>query len=53
MDPNATLEDIQSILAYEESNPLELHHYEELAERIRALDEWLSAGGFLPDAWRH
>lgn len=23
-----------------------------LAERVDALDDWLRAGGFLPDAWR-
>lgn len=51
MDPNAKLADIRSLLAYEESNPLTRDQFEELSDRIRALDEWLSKGGFLPDAW--
>jgi len=30
----------------------ELEHLRELADYFEALDEWLTKGGFLPDAWR-
>jgi predicted ArsR family transcriptional regulator len=26
-------------------------HEQDLVEAFRALDEWITAGGFLPDAW--
>lgn len=61
MDPNETLRQIRELLAVQ-------HQYEddtttagvaarrlaerEIAEHAEALDNWLSRGGFLPDAWR-
>ena len=48
MDPNAALAEIRSILA---SSDLELPDYERLADLTAGLDEWITAGGFLPAAW--
>lgn len=48
MDPNATLATIRMIIAAEDY-PLKVG---DLSDRINALDEWLSKGGFLPDDWR-
>lgn len=44
MDPNKALENLREALKSGE--------HEESAEAAAALDEWLSKGGFLPDAWR-
>ena len=43
MDPNATLSDIRKLIR---------NSWPELAaEKFDALDNWLSNGGMLPDAW--
>lgn len=42
MDPNAVLAEIRAYVKDDESP---------LAEAVIALDEWMSRGGFLPDAW--
>jgi hypothetical protein len=42
MDPNAALAIVRAAL---DDMP------EEAAEAFRGLDEWLSRGGFLPEAW--
>lgn len=54
MDPNALLAEIRDLTKRSlelptPSNIEDLHV--ELAEKVEALDEWLSKGGFLPDAW--
>lgn len=53
MDPNAALEAIRSmvsdVLAGETGDAQ--YTLDELAETFRALDEWLSRGGFKPAAW--
>jgi hypothetical protein len=50
MDPNANLAEQRrialSILEGDDGDA------ERLAELVQALDEWLTKGGFLPDAWR-
>jgi flagellin-like hook-associated protein FlgL len=56
MDPNATLERLRQ-LAVQVLNPdhqdaLGDEIAEEMAELVRVLDDWMSAGGFLPAAWR-
>lgn len=54
MDPNAALADIrEAIREYEEAGSLgsETEATERLVERVQALDEWASKGGFLPAAW--
>lgn len=50
MDPNAALTALRELLA---------DHYHHgttdlglLVERFESLDEWLSNGGFLPEAWQ-
>lgn len=49
MDPNATLENIRSLIEeYDQDAPVDVS---ELIEYVRALDEWLSKGGFLPAPW--
>ena len=50
MDVNATLARIRELTA--STDPDHLGDLVELAELVRALDEWISKGGFLPDAWQ-
>lgn len=52
MDPNTTLEVIRQAILYD--SELDDHrgaHNRAIVEHFTALDEWLSRGGFLPDAW--
>lgn len=51
MDPNATLEEIRWALDFVDNNPVS-EEFQELADSVRSLDEWLSKGGFLPQDWR-
>lgn len=55
MDPNANLEEQRRIVARltdgEGPDDPGADAYR-LAELAQALDEWISGGGFLPDAWR-
>lgn len=57
MDPNANLEEIRELCSVigEMQSPLDQHIIEtsdRLVELLEAMDEWLSKGGFLPDAWK-
>jgi len=60
MDPNATLARLREAIADAEramdpesgSNDAEHESLSEITELAAALDEWLSRGGFLPDAWQ-
>lgn len=58
MDPNATLENLRlwvERLHYNEKQPDYLRtqeDYSEAVESFEALDEWLTKGGFLPEAWQ-
>jgi len=48
VDPNATLDLIRAAVeSVQNDDGGEL----ELADLIKDLDEWLSNGGFLPEAW--
>lgn len=47
MDPNATLAEIREILA----RPMYIHGGWRLAVLVKALEDWLTSGGFLPDEW--
>jgi len=50
MDPDACLDEIRDILRFDrEWSPDDMQR---LADLVRALDEWLSGGGFRPRAWR-
>lgn len=54
MDPNQALEDIRSAAReadYALHDISRLLAYARMAEHFEALDQWLSKGGFLPDAW--
>ena len=56
MDPNETLGHLRRLAAFDIDGyptasdwmPLRIKGY---AELFQALDGWLTAGGFLPDAW--
>ena len=51
MDPNANLAEQRRILALP-SDETTREDLARLAELAGALDEWISGGGFLPDAWQ-
>lgn len=58
MDPNAALEEIREI-AHRclDVRPWDtvadaMHDATAMAEAFEALDVWISAAGFLPDAWK-
>ncbi len=53
MDPNEALKQIRAIVT-ESARTGDLpdsDQVETLLERVEALDNWLSHGGFLPKAW--
>jgi hypothetical protein len=53
MDPNATLAEIRNIVTDWAQNGTDGEDaMQEMAESFGALDEWLTKGGFLPDAWK-
>lgn len=63
MDPNATLAEIREIRKWAEENPPSstgmwedpgdrYEKFERLCELTEALDDWITNGGFLPEAWR-
>jgi hypothetical protein len=59
LDPNKTLSDIRAVVRrihQAEDNDASAEDIArdagELATLVQALDEWLTRGGFLPDAWR-
>lgn len=57
MNPNATLERIRrAVSAVDKAKRLAPHAVEacalDAAYAMRDLDEWLSSGGTLPDAWK-
>lgn len=53
MDPNETLRQLrvfaQEVIGADDSSPVAKH----LASHVWALDQWLTGGGFLPNAWDH
>lgn len=51
MDPNQVLESIRRVLGRYAEGTEDGHTEEDLVVAARALDEWLSKGGFLPEAW--
>lgn len=56
MDPDEALAEIrrglERIAARSTSPYWRSHAYLQVCERIAALDEWISGGGFLPAAWQ-
>ncbi len=54
MDPNTMLEDIRELMLAAESEEQPTHEVlADLVNTLADLDEWLSKGGFPPEAWRH
>ena len=52
MDPNANLAEQRRLLRkFRSRNRLTSGEATRLAELVDALDEWLSGGGFMPEAW--
>lgn len=55
MDPDQTLSEIRALVREATEGGLDAGHAErlvtELAERVEALDNWLTNRGFLPLAW--
>lgn len=54
MDPNETLRVLRLTIRQmdaDENPAIKAAHAEEVAEYFEALDEWLSRGGLLPEAW--
>jgi hypothetical protein len=58
MDPEQTLADLRAAIsrlraaADGDSNDDEIQAGHDVAEAASALDDWLSAGGFLPSDWQ-
>jgi hypothetical protein len=52
MDPNETLTELRRLVS-RAHEPITMTggHAQSFAESFEALDEWLSRGGFLPEAW--
>lgn len=50
MDPNACLADIRQLIA--KPTMQSRKDQIEIAEKVQALDDWLTRGGFLPSSWR-
>lgn len=51
MDPNKTLKDLREIVSLYNEGDADHWEIERAVELVEALDEWLSKGGFLPEAW--
>lgn len=52
MDPNANLSETRELVAKAfNGETLDPHDTLRLAELVSSLDEWLTNGGFLPEAW--
>lgn len=49
MDPTVTLAKIRELLAW--PHALDGQSADELVDLVRALDEWITRGGFLPEQW--
>ncbi len=52
MDPNACLNELRALNERVRDGVAEPWQVERLAELFEALDEWLSKGGFTPEAWK-
>ncbi len=51
MDPNKCLEELRDDCSYLEYAAWVDEDILKVVEKVRALDEWLSSGGFLPKDW--
>ena len=53
MDPNETLAMIRELVRAGHAGKWSGTDARELVDLTQALDDWLTRGGFLPDAWDH
>ena len=53
MDPNAALAEIREIISGYDPDSDEHDEAGRLVDLVEGLDDWLSKGGALPEAWRH
>lgn len=56
MDPNQTLVEMRELIAKMTEGlypPAMIAAAGELAEKFKALDYWMSRGGFAPEDWKH
>ena len=52
MDPNETLKQIREVIRdLRDGEMPSMHAADTLADLFEGLDDWLTKGGFLPDAW--
>ncbi len=53
MDPNETLNEIRRLVRANNSSTFAMRDEDTtyLTELVESLDQWLSRGGFLPQAW--
>lgn len=52
MDPNTLLSDMRDLVAQAAQGQDTRSAERQLRWKFAELDEWLSSGGFLPDAWQ-
>ena len=55
MDPNETLRRIRELLSLASVTRYKEDHFDyllEVAGRFQDLDDWIQAGGFLPEDWQ-
>lgn len=52
MDPNACLNTLRAMVAYQLNGPFEGGKAYEMAEAFDTLDLWIKNGGFLPTDWQ-
>jgi len=51
LDPNKCLKELRLLVYEDASVHTAAYNYDELAERFKALDEWIMNGGLLPADW--
>lgn len=52
MDPNETLKQLRTLFAEVDTEVWDTQEFERARDLFQALDQWISSGGFLPEAWR-
>jgi hypothetical protein len=50
IDPNIMLNDLRKVIGLAGTKPIDVD-IERAAELFNSLDDWVTHGGFLPDAW--
>ena len=54
LDPNKALNRLRELAAINSFEGVDIDYtFEEMQEHFKALDEWLSRGGFVPDEWQY